>query len=397
MVWIHGGSFVAGSGSWSVYDGGALNRDGVILVSINYRLGVLGRFAHPALIAEQRGGPLANYALMDQIAALKWVQRNIDAFGGDPDNVTIFGYSAGGVSVNYLMAAPSARGLFHRAISQSGGIQVEGSRKIEGEGVERQREPLLPEGERMADALGAKDMASLRALPVAKLLEWQSRNLIGSLDPVEDGVLIPESIGLAFARGHVADVDYLAGSTSWEASLIAGAPIPPQAIFAGVSDMAGVRAHYGAIGDSELAQAWFADNVFVGPPTWLGQRVATRRGASWTYHYAYVPDAVRGTMPGAAHGDEVPMIFSTLPGKIRGLSAEAVSPRDREVAQMIGRYWTNFAKSGNPNGPGLPLWPAATPYGEAMLLIDTETAGRSAFRPDLMRFLAGRYAKALGE
>lgn len=255
MVWIHGGSFVAGSGSWSVYDGGALNRDGVILVSINYRLGVLGRFAHPALVAEQRGGPLANYGLMDQIAALKWVRRNIGAFGGDPDNVTIFGYSAGGVSVNYLMAAPSARGLFRRAISQSGGIQVEGSRKIEGEGVERLREPLLPEGERMADALGATDMAALRALPVARLLEWQSRNLIGSLNPVQDGVLIPESVGAAFERGHIADVDYLAGSTSWEASLIAGAPIPPQAILGGIDGLPSVRAHYGGIGDRELAQA----------------------------------------------------------------------------------------------------------------------------------------------
>ena len=161
--------------------------------------------------------------------------------------------------------------------------------------------------------------------------------------------------------------------------------------------MAGVRAHYGAIDDRELAQTWFADNVFVGPPTWLGQRVARRRGASWVYHYAYLPDAVRGAMPGAAHGDEVPMIFGTLPGKIRGLAADAVTPRDREVARMMGRYWTNFAKSGNPNGPGLPLWPAATPYGEATLLIGEKTAGQPVFRTDLMRFLEGRYAKAIGE
>lgn len=393
MVWLHGGSFVAGSGSWSVYDGKALNQHGAIVVTLNYRLGVLGRFAHPTLIAEQPDGPWANYALMDQIRALEWVRDNITAFGGDPANVTLFGYSAGGVSVNYLMAAPSARGLFHRAISQSGGVQIEGSRHLFQEGVERLVEPLIPEGERMAAAFGVASIAELREVPVERLLEWQRRNLFGSLNPVVDGKLIERSIGEAFYLGEIAPVDYLAGSNSWEASLIAGSPMPPQAVLGGVSDLAEVKDHYGEMDDSGLAQSWFADNVFVGPAQWLADRVADRRGSSWTYHYAFVPKAVAGAMPGAAHGDEVPMVFGTLPGKIRGLNADAVSDEDLALSRLIQGYWANFARTGDPNGGDAPVWRANDGLSHSTMLFSEKSQSESAFRASLHEFLDRRYRR----
>lgn len=392
MVWIHGGNFRSGAGSWDIYDGHAFTSRDTILVTLNYRLGVLGRFAHPALLEEQPDGPWANYALMDQVAALEWIQGNIPAFGGDPENVTLFGYSAGGVSINYLMTAPAAEGLFHRAISQSGGIQVEGSRELLEPGVERLRKPLIEEGIEMADSLRAPTLEELRAMPVDLLIEWQDENIIGSLNPVRDGVLIPQSVGRAFAEGNIHGVDYLAGATDWEASLIAGVAIPPMAILGLVSDLDSVRAAYPGLDDAALAQAWFADNTFVGPARFLAHEHARHeKGRTWLYSFEYVAEAVRGSVPGAAHSNDVPYVFESLPGKNRGLSPEDITDSDRAFAALMADYWTQFARTGDPNGPGLPDWPAHQPARDAWMRLSPEPSPHMGYRAALMGFLDARY------
>jgi para-nitrobenzyl esterase len=220
MVWILPGSFRRGATALPRYDGSALAKQGAVVVTFEYRMGLLGQFAHPALAAEQPGAPLGNYYLMDQLAALRWVQRNIGVFGGDPGNVTIFGMSAGGVSVNYLMAMQAAAGLFHRAISQSSGIRVSAPRRLaetvngvaglEADGLKLAAHSGI-EGE------GPEAAAALRALPLEQLLEYQANPRLfspGSLNPVLDGVLVVESVGEAFRRGRQHAVPYMAGATS---------------------------------------------------------------------------------------------------------------------------------------------------------------------------------------
>ena len=396
MVWIHGGSFRTGAGSWSAYDGTAFTDRGVILVTINYRLGALGRFAHPAILDEQAGEPVANYYLMDQVAALQWVQEHIGAFGGDHDNVTIFGYSAGGVSVNYLMAAPSAEGLFHKAISQSGGIQVVGSRHVTRRGMERLGEPLVDEGIKLAADLEAADAADLRALSANEVLAWQNRNLFGSLNPVQDGVLIPISVGQAFREGRVADVPYLAGATDWEASLLHGMNIPPMAILGSLDDLDSIRAAFDLPDDDALMRAWFADNAFVGSARYLASQVARNGDAgAWLYTYSYVPEAVRGAMPGAAHGDEVPAIFGRYPGKVAGLDAAAVTEDDRTFSTAMTGYWVNFAKTGNPNGDQLPDWPPYDAREDVWMSLGERVIPAPGYRRDLMEFLNARYERRM--
>jgi para-nitrobenzyl esterase len=226
MVWILPGSFMMGDGSMPRYESSALARQGVVAVTFNYRLGMLGQFAHPALRRAQAEEPLGNYHLMDQVAALQWVQDNIAAFGGDPGNVTIFGMSAGGVSVNYHLASPVSAGLFHKAISQSSGIRVGRDRHIS------EDQPGLPsletEGLAIAGKLGVDGsdtevLEALRSLTMEQLLEFQRNNTLGiggSLNPVIDGRLVTASVGEVFRQGRQAPVPYLTGATSWEGSLL---------------------------------------------------------------------------------------------------------------------------------------------------------------------------------
>ncbi len=207
MVWIHGGGLVNGSGTAALYDGSALASQGVIVVTINYRLGRFGFFAHPALTAEQRGGPLANYGLMDQLAALRWVRRNIASFGGDPANVTVFGESAGGMSVNRLMMMREARGLFAKAIVESGVGREQGQTLSKAE----------VNGAAFAAKLGAdSDAASLRAIPADKIVAAKELSVLDGEAPILDGKLLTENPATAFAEGHVARVPYMVGSNSLE-------------------------------------------------------------------------------------------------------------------------------------------------------------------------------------
>lgn len=386
MVWIHGGSFARGAGSLPAYDGTGFVRQGVVLVTLNYRIDRLGRFGHPALTRTQAGEGLANYGLMDQVRALGWVRDNIAAFGGDPQRVTIFGQSAGGVSVNFLMALPSSRGLFQRAIAQSGGVAIEVTQRL--------REPagrfpaLEKDGLEFAASFGIADderaPERLRALDVAQILAYKHEN--NSTNPVVDGTFVPEDIGRVFREGRQHAVPYLTGIDSWEASLIRPLNLPPQAVLFGVP-MDKVRAVYGPLDDRALTEAYFSDVLFLAPAWSLAADMAAADRPAWLYYYAYVDDARRDKVPGAAHGDEVGHLFQQ-PRR----PDDVLSVHDLAVSAPLRRYWVNFARHGDPNGADLPRWPpfrrdapVTMEFGEHPVLRDALFPERVAFHLELIR------------
>jgi para-nitrobenzyl esterase len=354
MVWIFGGGDTAGADSIAPNDGRFFARDGVVLVAMNYRLGVLGFFAHPALTrAAAPGEPLANYGLMDQIAALKWVKRNIAAFGGDPANVTIFGESAGGENVLALMVTPAARGLFEKATVQSGGGWG-GSRtltKAEADGVALGQKLGLP-----ADATAEQ----LRALTVDKLVGS------GPTGPIVDGRLMTESPEQGFASGGAAGVPLIVGANSWEASLLP--PARYQAYSAALSP--GVRAAYpeDAADPAKLAQDAFGDAVMTAPARWYAAQASKTAGA-WLYEFSYVRAVRRGKLPGANHTSENPYVFDTQM-IVPNYAAEIVD-QDRQVAAFMHACWVGFAKTGRPTcQAGGRAWPAYAPASDQLMVFD---------------------------
>lgn len=340
MVWLHGGSNRMGAGSLPFYDGQAFARDGVLLVTVNYRLGHLGFFAHPALSAEAAPGePLGNHGMLDQIAALEWVRDNIAAFGGDPANVTLFGESAGGIDIQALMTAPRARDLFHKAIVQSGGGWL----------------PATPlkvaeaRGAAVAAALGLEnaDAAALRALPAGRLTGVE-----GAFGPVIDGRLLDRDPISAFAAGRFADIPFIMGANSGEDSLLNyggglkrfGQMIRPNAALA--------RLYPEADGDEEsLIRLGFRDFGFAAPARWVVGR--PRQSKAWLYAFDYVEEGRRPDVRRADHGAEIAFVFDTLdhrPG-----SPPRATEADRAVAAAMHARWTAFAREGDP-GAGWPAW-----------------------------------------
>ncbi|MCW3834448.1 carboxylesterase/lipase family protein [Sphingomonas canadensis] len=371
MVWIHGGAHRIGSGSAPFYDGSAFARDGVILVTFNYRLGLLGYLAHPALTAEAAAdAPLANYGTMDQLAALRWVQANIAAFGGDPGNVTLFGESAGGVATLSLLTLPEARGLFHKAIVESGGGW--------------NATPDLAEAERNGaaalESAGVRpgaSLAELRALPPEAFAGFKAGVGFG---PVIDGRLLKQSTAQAFAAGDVVDVPLIIGFNSDEGSLMESFQMAPSTMLGSVpgAGLAALRAAYGARGatDEALARRLFADGAFSAPARWIAGRSAG--GApSWLYRFDYVAELLRGQRSGARHGGEIPFVFdswSAMPA-----IAQALTEDDRRMAATIHGCWVSFAKTGVPVCPGAPAWPAYAPASDTLLDFAAVTAPRTGF------------------
>jgi para-nitrobenzyl esterase len=376
MLWLHGGAFLVGSGSLPIFDGSALAQRGAVMVTINYRLGRLGFLAHPELSAEQPYRASGNYGLLDQIAALRWVQANIAAFGGDPDRVTIFGQSAGSSSVSSLMASPLAKGLFHRAIGQSGGAFF--ARILAPLDVAEQA------GVTFARALGASTIDELRSKPVREV-QFRRPNEDGPLketydaaDPkgidratawaVIDGYVHPDRVMNVFARGEQNDVPLISGATADE-----GTTQP--AISSVAEFQRRARADYGDMAEAFLArfpagtdaEAMIASRRVIGTRvfnwenwTWANMQRKTGRSPVYFYHFGHVlpkpPFAGRGgdleRELGAFHTGEIPYVLQTLDARDwpwRGA--------DRELSDVMARYWINFATSGNPNGPGLPDWP----------------------------------------
>ncbi len=349
MVFIHGGSFRAGSGGVPLYDGSALARRGAVIVTINYRLGRLGFFAHPAVSKENADGGLSNYGLMDQIEALRWVQKNIAQFGGDAKNVTIFGESAGGVSVQALMASPEAAGLFHRAISESGG----------GFTVAQQKKAVETAGQQWAAKQGLTDatVEQLRALPVDKVTTLEAPG------PMVDGRVLKDSPAKAFMQKTQADVPLLIGGNSNEFTL------------AGLSDVA--KLTLGLSYGSLLKEYQAATHTRVGPEgdlaiqavssqpsRFLAERTAAKGQKAFTYYFTQQPASERSTKPGVEHGGELSYVFGTK------LNAETWDAADEKTAKMVGDYWVNFAKTGDPNGAGAPTWEPVTAMSKRFMVLE---------------------------
>ena len=374
MLWIHGGSNAYGAGSLMPYDGSAFVRDGVILVSINYRLGVLGFAAHPALTKAARpGDPLVGYGVMDQIAALKWVQRNITAFGGDPGNVTVFGESAGGSDTLTLLASPLAKGLFAKAIVESGGGW---------------RAPITlamaeADGVKMAIKLGLPEKATaeqLRAIPVESLIGPGMR---GS-DVAVDGRLLTESPSQAFADGHAADVPLMIGSNSHEASLLSLMKIPASMMLA-TQPPAVIAAYADEKTDNAKAEAIFTDGVMGGPARWVAAREAGGQPA-WLYHFSYVLDVQRLIGQRADHDTEIPYVFDSW-DHLGALAAAfggkvPMSAGDKAVTHTIHSCWVSFAKTGVPVCDGAPAWPAYTPANDTLMEFDKTIELKQHFRKE---------------
>jgi para-nitrobenzyl esterase len=347
MVFIHGGSGVMGAGSLPYYDGASFARDGVVLVTINYRLGPLGGFAHPALSkAAPRGEPLAAYGMMDQIAALRWVKQNAAAFGGDPNNVTVFGESAGGISVLQLLAAPSAWGLFQRAIVESGGGWF----------------PPGP-GRGKAEKIGAAFAQSLGApadATTAQLRQIPASALVSSTHPVaafSDPRLAPENVTVAIATGRHARVPLMIGANSGEDSLLSHGGGIAKAM-AGVKPglMKKLRQLYGPnLSDETLVRNYLRDGLVTAPARWVVENWSSTAPA-YVYRFDHVDERLRARSNRAGHGSELFYVFQTL-GK-QPADAVAPTPGDEQLAAEMHARWIAFARTGSPNPPGLQTWPA---------------------------------------
>ena len=394
MVWIHGGGFVGGSGSG--ISGNEFAKQGVILMTFNYRLGRLGHFAFPALSAEHPEEPKGSYAYMDQIAALKWIQENIAAFGGDPDNVTIFGFSAGGVSINSLLTIPAARGLFHKAISESGGGRdgVLTGRPINKENsdpfytVSAETIGINFARKHGINGTDAAALAKLRALKVEDIVDGgQETNGQGGArtysGPIIDGKLVIETAESAYNAGKQANVPLIIGNCSAE---IGGSFVnnsdSKEELFSLFGELKSeAETTFDPDGNKEFAEVitrFNTDWVWGEPARMVARKFAIKNEPVYVFHFDYVPPAMRERARfGAGHGSEVSYVFNTL-NERRGVLEP--STEEKELGRIMNTYWTNFAKTGNPNGENLPVWPLYNTKNEEIL--DIMPNGNAVGKPD---------------
>jgi para-nitrobenzyl esterase len=366
MVWIPGGAMVYGGAS--IYPFDAMAAKGVMVVSMNYRLGRLGFFAHPALGAESPDDVRGNYGFMDQLAALKWVQRNIAAFGGDPDQVTIFGESAGGGAVLAHLVSPLSRGLFHRAILQSPGAPG-GRAKVMGASDLATAEKIATEWSKSVGVTGEDEAAlkQLRALPAEKLVEGVSgaatvKALSAGATPpgmatsIIDGRFLPEPPEAALAAGRQAVVPVIVGANDRDLAVgSASTKYELFGLFGPDADQA--RKLYDPLGNQtldELRQQVFADRAMVEPARHLANEMARTGQTAWLYRFAYVAQAQRGRNMGTLHGSEIPFALN-VPAAFVGQAR--VTSSDRAAADLVSAYWVSFGLTTDPNGGGRPTWP----------------------------------------
>ncbi len=376
MLWIYGGGFTGGSGGLAWYDGENLAAKGPVIVTINYRLGALGFLAHPELAKESGHNASGNYGMMDAIAALQWVKRNIAAFGGDPSNVTVAGESAGAIMVGALVGSPQAKGLFKRAIAESGGWM--------GLTIARMRSASDAQatGAKEVDALGAKSIAELRAKPLDELTGLQGAGLI------VDGYLIPEDESLTFANGKEMAVDVLTGSNKDEANFgicgpgagLAGRGGPTMTL---ATFKANAERKFGELADQYLrlypamtdadaqrmAHEACADEITWNMRQWAADEAKLGKKA-YTYFFSHIQTVNGQPSPqGATHTAEISFAWDNP----KGQATQTWSDVDLKLADQMSSYWVNFISKGDPNGPGLPHWPEykSLSTGKVMVFADT--------------------------
>jgi para-nitrobenzyl esterase len=378
LVWIYGGGFVNGGSSPSVYDGSQFAKRGLVLVSFNYRVGRFGFFAHPALTAENPNVPLGNYAFMDVIAALQWVKRNASAFGGDPDSVTAFGESAGGIAMHMLLTSPAAKGLLHRAIIESGGGR-------DGLMPMRRLHEDAPNGPPSAESVGvafaksvgiegtdAAALAALRKLPADQVVAGLHLGTMGAASathsgPMIDGKIVVESYEQAYRAGHNAKVPLIIGANNADAG------------FSRATTIDEVLAPFGSDKDKALAiydpdksgnvraigSKVAMDRGMIEPARYVAKTFAAQGARAYVFRFSYVAESVRKQWPGALHATEIPYVFDTVAAKY----GKELTPNDAAAAAAANAYWSNFAKSGDPNKPdAVPTpWPAYDPRNDVIL------------------------------
>jgi para-nitrobenzyl esterase len=382
MVWIYGGGFGIGMTSTPTYDGANLARKGVVLVSVTYRVGPMGFLAHPELSKESGKGS-GSYGIQDQIAGLKWVKQNIANFGGDPLNVTIFGESAGGISVSMLTASPMAKGLFQRAISESGGNMTPPRATLKA--AEEQGKVYLSK-------LGANDIKRARALS-AEAIQKETKGM-GSFWPVADGETIAIDQYAVFEAGKFNDTPILIGTNSDEGGLFVTQPMT------GAAFEQMMRTRFGSGADAILkayphatdaeasrsARDIFRESTFAWP-TWAWAKLQARNGKNKAFVYYF--DHRTPTSPeGANHASEISYVFGNLGGM-----GGSNGPEDKVLSELISSYWVNFAKNGNPNGPNLPIWSSFDEKEQKTMFFDKNPGIR--MHPNLDKIMAfdAYYAK----
>lgn len=385
IVWIHGGAFLSGSGSVPIYDGSKLAAKGIVVVSINYRLGAFGFLAHPELTNESPQHVSGNYGLLDQIAALQWVKVNIAAFGGDPGHVTIAGQSAGAMSVSALMLSPLAKGLFAAAIAQSGvGIA--------------QTYPSLSEAEKsgldLAQATGAGSLKDMRALPAEAVLAAKLPMAPGfglRFVPIKDGWVIPSNPDKVAAEGYN-DTPVLTGQTADEMR-----GLNPKYKSMSPAECAGMLAMTTGKFAEQVSAAYISDPATCSDGVarfgrdkgqaatyfWAKTRLKTSRHPVYVYYYTHPEPGPESARYGAFHSSEIPYIFQTLDAS----PERPFTAKDRAVSATISSYWVNFVKNFDPNGPGLAKWPAMDMTNASVLEIGDDTHARPALDPKTLQLM----------
>ncbi len=380
LVWIYGGGFISGSGACPIYDGKALAKEGIVYVTINYRVGVFGFMAHPDLTGEAQHKSSGNYGLMDQIAALNWVKNNIAAFGGDPAKVTIAGQSAGSMSVQSLVASPLTKGLFRGAIAQSGAgrpaMTLDDTEKV---------------GMSLSAKLNSSSIASLRQLSADSMLSLANTLPFGSFSPIVDGYVIPESFDSIFEKKQHQDVPVIAGWVMGDGELVVRQPKSAKDFVKDASNSFGTRSAeflklFPAGSDEEAKESQQKLGLLQFAGTGDYKWAKANSSNTYLYQYTYVPtDKSEFPNYGAFHTSEVPYALHTL-----ALWDRPWKQSDYDVERYMSGYWLNFVKNGNPNGEGLPGWKAYQPAEAVIMEFGIKPEQRPGLYQAEMIFLSTR-------